>query len=1261
MGKATKRKSEDSEDSENSTNERKKQKVEEGETALDKKYNYERASARVKSMTVELTGARSGEILQGCSKCSNGGLIRIIGNSESFIVPPRLQRIEEVEFFPELWERFMKKISAVPFFSVMTEEEIRDWLVSNASDKEIDIADLEGCVIELIQPGKNFSERVENATELNNFISAEEVLASDIKALVPHKENSRAKSATLYFYHSMWKIEQCYDVSNYHNGKTPYYDVINAKCVESSKETCKDDEVFYEIGREAVFKANKLGVQQFTFDYIIDEVCKRIHPFKSGEIEGLEEATRGFTCAAYKSLVQKLIRFKPSQVSAKDLDTLEVKKEYPTKVVLLYAMCKLLVHPGAMQLQIQKFVTGLESFTKRMVIIAFEDSYVNESEVKTVVQLIMSSFLTQKCKAWKPSTAMIRDWFLFGLALLKEDRCLEFDAKNGASLKPYTLDSSSTRKEPMRLVSAFLDKVNGMKGDLNFIRDIASRSKGSTLPEPLKARKIQEITMPLEHCIDQHWIANIVYYIDESIVREHCSDKKNKKSAPFETLLANLFRRVTGINPRRQEIGEEDGFVKTVRQAQLACLVSIQFEGDRERQVEEEIYEITGELDNSWLAGLVGPVKIKLKNKEEVFVTLHPNNIYKLAVMRAPTIRAMKKEDLSPEQEKEAIDDVLEQLRYNGLSLSSSHCPIEKLVGTRVTLEESKESGEESYQINYKDFNMVSWDKERRYELTVPCLSKDRELEDIISCIKHNNTFGIEINIMDKLETLLEKYSSEVVQRSIPLLSTNNKTIEFETISRNGGGTKLSVVPSDVPTFQLLLKLSVLCPAAFSVSKHKTASFNVKSLPVLWYLRDIVKSLAKKEDDLMREEYWDNIEDTERTLHLHQREALEELKERDGKKGHFLWLTAGAGKTKIVFEYIRHLIIESRLPEYLVYTCPASAVEAIEHELSKFGFEYKLMKKRDTVEKFTVLLVQHDDMRTMEEELLSIAPRCFFVNDECHYTLNDTKRTSIALDMARLSKEFIALTGTPIIDNKVVKLVPWLEQIVDFAVNAKNIYVAANGMISHLYNTGVVVHSHEIHAGMRNTEKDRHKELVPIAIGGTNTSTTYDDLKKASEICYKAITRKMIKLVKSLVEEERRVFVVAKSKEQQKKIFEAVNKSVKHDDILLLEKSNRVGVHFTEKDVEEGNIHDYKVVIATLKHCTGYSVTRCDSMVKCTSPSNQATREQIEHRINRMGQTAESIDIFNVSCGLIDHMRDHHNQSASYSAAFKSMTKKYGQ
>ena len=121
--------------------------------------------------------------------------------------------------------------------------------------------------------------------------------------------------------------------------------------------------------------------------------------------------------------------------------------------------------------------------------------------------------------------------------------------------------------------------------------------------------------------------------------------------------------------------------------------------------------------------------------------------------------------------------------------------------------------------------------------------------------------------------------------------------------------------------------------------------------------------------------------------------------------------------------------------------------------------------------------------------------------DEVHKALNSTKRTQVALQLSTLAKEFVAMTGTPIIDTNTYKLVWWLSKIVPFEVNESNFWVAANAMVAKKINTSVEVINSDILVSMNDDEMKEYKKHVSPKLGGVNTQPRPGDTIKALEIC----------------------------------------------------------------------------------------------------------------------------------------------------------------
>lgn len=388
-----------------------------------------------------------------------------------------------------------------------------------------------------------------------------------------------------------------------------------------------------------------------------------------------------------------------------------------------------------------------------------------------------------------------------------------------------------------------------------------------------------------------------------------------------------------------------------------------------------------------------------------------------------------------------------------------------------------------------------------------------------------------------------------------------------------------------------------------------------------------------------------------------------------GGKGHFLWLNVGMGKTKIVLSYLKHLIDSGRMPKYAIYTLPKSAIDSIIKEIKYFeGLDLNMLipikawKKNplsdytisnDTLIEGHINLIEHDHLRVMSEELISKAHDSLVIIDEVHKALNDTKRTSVALELSRLSYDFVALTGTPVVDSNTYKLIWWLEQLVEFEVTDKNFWVAANGMIAKKVNTGKEVEDIEVVAEMSDKESKKYLELVPVGLGGSNPKPSNKDIMEAFEVCYGVCDVELVRQVGLYVKRKKRpVMVVVRNKKHQTRMLEMlVDSGVKRKDVLVMEES----VTLTDELVEAGEVPDYKVALVPLNMSMGYDLTRMNVMLTSVYPSNNAVREQMRGRINRIIQRADKVTYVTVHCGILTYVLQKHKDAASLSAVLSRL------
>ena len=85
---------------------------------------------------------------------------------------------------------------------------------------------------------------------------------------------------------------------------------------------------------------------------------------------------------------------------------------------------------------------------------------------------------------------------------------------------------------------------------------------------------------------------------------------------------------------------------------------------------------------------------------------------------------------------------------------------------------------------------------------------------------------------------------------------------------------------------------------------------------------------------------------------------------------------------------------------------------------------------------------------------------------------------------------------------------------------------------------------------------------------------------------------------------------------------------------------------------------DYKVVIVPISKSEGYTLTRCNVMISSVYPSNQASRTQIEGRINRLTQNAKEVYYIIVHTGILTNILQNHNKARSLEKALAEISQK---
>lgn len=972
----------------------------------------EKASSILSTFNLEVTGVRPYETIIGYRPVTQGTLIAVYKKG----LGPDKSVLDVLRASPSHWDQFLTRLESIEFFQGMTREEKCIYMDEEQTMTDTDLAEA-GVEVEVLQIGSgNFSEL--EPADIEKLLT-QRLPALEVRNMFPFKIGSKARRNSLSLIRPFWKVYTSQEVDNTFAGRVIeleagdvyVFDQVPARYVAGKP--VEFTELGVRIGSNTRF--NEETLTQVSRDYHSSGV----------DLDGLDRELSFLTLGGLKSLTQKLIRFRPVRV------TFRRDVVYPVEDVLVRSLVKMLLHAGSFVPDIQRYVGGVESCLKRLAVTIVEDSHV--SDFTSLVQLLGGALVAQRSKLWRPTDTFLHRLFKTALEALNSDSYYEW--KIDQNYPPVVLGSSPNL---YTIASYFIDEIRSLKGDYQLFRALIRNlgaSHRSTLSRP--------DTMPVWHCIDQHWVPDFVYLFPVDVVKSLAVPGLE----PYSRLLSNVFSKVTGFNTRKLDYktsgfvgGRDSDFVQHVKAAQLTTY-QIKTTSYQKRAVTSNT--VTGKytLDRAWIAGMVGV--IESTQKPPVLITLKPQDPEQFVVVRRPT-RDMKEHTITAEREEAAIEEA-KRLLSRGVKLDKIASSIPTLNKAMMTRSEVDGDVDFTFHVNGRK---MTWDDVSNITYEVPELVHDESLFHWSS--------GIAVDAYNKVPL------TDVVRRALTYLTGFKPVIEMPKVSRDGGGTKGAVSVEDVAVYQFLLIIANLFPAALRRREGSIHIFDVVNGPILWSLVDWLRARVR----VTFSSLWPVINKPERKPWSHQKDSLREMVEvhKGGRKGHFLWIPVGLGKTFIVLSYVQYLAHKKTLPPYIIYTLPASAIASIINEIKLFGLDYEIMIPNKTIAKdhpfkdkinnsctptkHKITLIEHDHLRKCEEQLTSHITEALFIIDEVHKALNETKRTALALQLSHLAVDFIALTGTPIIDTNVYKLIWWLEQIVPFEVNELNFWVAANSMVA---------------------------------------------------------------------------------------------------------------------------------------------------------------------------------------------------------------------
>jgi hypothetical protein len=1037
--------------------------------------------------------------------------------------------------------------------------------------------------------------------------------------MFPRKPGSRARKHTLIFRPNNWSLTTSDSGSKASSYSGIYFHLENGILYNGSIIKPSNGFIFpvkMAIGDVAIVATEK--GEPITYQRL--ETISESLGVNVTEMRLIKAQLEWFTPSVHKSLIQKCIRTR-----AKQVDFFGTK--YSCSSVLITSFCMLMVHPGAFVHNIQRFVSGIESALKRLAVAINEDSYI--ADPKYISTLYAATWIVQNEAqlGWNPSENLLKIWIQTALVALNEPRMYKYDWHNPGQL---------TQINNLTLNYSLLQAIGSFPSDVNMLLSIANNQG---IPEQYIDINNERI-MPIVHCIDHHSYTDIAHYFSMPTV---------ERVGNYSDLFTLIWNDVVGYNPRKEKYSTSGLFVgnltdiqQEIRNAQEITWLTHSRLPVPMVKSPIGVTTINYKLKDSWLASFVGPIEYRVPSGTAITM-IHPDDIYSYTAVKRPSRDVNANPELTEEEKSLAIEQLKGQLRM-GIVPQNIPETLRMLKGIHITY------NNEIYLVNN-----YPWDIFKNLSIQIGVF--DYEITPNLlrqACTETGSGLHKECHV--KFKELLTTFSLPALKRALLYLSSFNSEVELHHIGRDGTGTEYAVSVYDTHVNHLLSLICAIYPGVLGKHKNK---YQIKIGPVFWNLVDYIRKLSTTGISDQVIAYWGRPNPERRQLWEHQKEAIDKLitTKEQGKSLRIIWIPPGLGKTAIITNYISRLIITGKMPQYALYTLPPSALETVKREFTFLGIPFVHLNMtvqaggQKPLQAGVVNIIYHDHLRMSDmNQIRTIAPQMLFIVDEFHKTLNKTLRTSFALEIARLSSDTIAMTGTLIKDTNVEDLIQWVEQTVDFEVTTKNYWVAVSSIISRKVETKVVVDRQVIEAKMTSEELNDYYSVVPKTLGGMASKI---DFRQAVQYSYQTITREIIRYIMFHLQNNVPVFVVARNIAHQEEIRNILNQNGIQDIFLI---GTGRSISLTPMDPPPGT-YVPRVVITTTQHAEGYNMTRFIVMITGVYFSNEATREQLERRINRIDQISPQIRIIIIHAGIISYIHANYEKARSLSAAIKGFAK----
>ena len=975
------------------------------------------------------------------------------------------------------------------------------------------------------------------------------------------------------------------------------------------------------------------------------------------------------------SLFQKVIRRRPVKLRHPDDHQLYDAEDVLRRIVR--RMCGG-VQAGIFLPNIGKHVTALQHFLKRLFVISAEDSEFG----KHTVCAAMLAFLASEIPMWSPSSDVVTTLGNFAINLWKSNKTSDYRTDGTLPLP--------TGFAP-RAVPCFVhDHMGGMKGDTQMLRWLASNETNTVYSD--RRPDVDSLDV---YC-DQHVDGRLACLLPA-------------KHSVADTLQL-MFDTVSGRNPRRVDSPDRRAeamvwdaltfssrIVRHTTRKEVEPMPDVEEEGG-----EESVFKYT--LHEGAIAGMVGQLVV-IQQKKTFYATLCSRDL-STVVVRKPGRSTTATNAKIDEVTKTAIITVAHEKWRTGTS--ATNVVHRDFVGSRL-----RRTAGGGWEVLFQSSGTwVAWGNVRKRSCELHRTPKwDRMATRQTPWPWVSNTEGGGAWGDGKSQT----FDAGCIQFVVGRMASFDHVVTIPKTSREGKGVDEALSGLEVAGYQLCTHLSELFPDALWPSATVPYGFDTACVSFRHKMCEMLLAAAPVGPAVQWPEWRSAL-----TLTSYQSAALADMLVAWEKKfASFLWMLVGTGKTLTVLTYLHQTAATGTVVWALPKTAIASVVEQIESVgwpcvlLCKSTGTAKARKKSlqkgcphlsvttdTTLRPHCVTLVEHDMLRDLVDKLASQMPQAAFVFDEVHKAMQGgTKRTASALRLAKLSKQLVALTGTPIVTKQAHGLREWLKLCVPFPVRTTNFWVAANSMVTHL-NTGKIVIAEREERAPETYEEGNYfyenfPERVPWHGKPGNRNPTDEVWGEMQERSRAIADEHVIALAVSMYQRhppnwqqdhtqvlarqdaddltthelaafsKRPVVVAANRNHAVELLGQLLGKGVAPEHILIvggtapaelngLDVDHAPTVHLTEAAVLKGEQKPYRVVIAPVQFCEGYSLTWMTHMITGVHPSNQASRSQMRGRIARLDAQRKHKTYITVLAGVTRITYRHHEAAKQMERALRN-------